>query len=221
MSLEERDEVPPAKSPRSTSATLSPRIAASRAIATPLIPPPITATSNSSLRKRARLRSRSNGCSAFKGPLRREGLFVRLFLEGVAFLAPGIRVIVVAAHFPEPAAIPIAELDRAHPFGALPGIELRHDEPQRPAMIGFQVAAVVAMRQHHVVVQKFFNRQVGGVSAIAMDDDIASLRQRRGHLCKVGDFDAFPQVVESLPGCYAVKIGNLARLGHPAELLIL
>lgn len=46
MSRELRLEVPLAKSSRSTSAVRSPRIAASRAVPQPVIPPPITSRSS-------------------------------------------------------------------------------------------------------------------------------------------------------------------------------
>src|SRR5688572_6185788 len=45
MSFEERLEVPPARSPFSTSRTERPRPAASRAVAAPWMPPPTTTTS--------------------------------------------------------------------------------------------------------------------------------------------------------------------------------
>src|SRR3970040_1081238 len=52
MRRDERLLVPEAKSPFSTSATVSPRIAASRAIEAPVMPPPMTARSNVSLCRR-------------------------------------------------------------------------------------------------------------------------------------------------------------------------
>src|SRR5262245_32378109 len=58
MSFELRDDVPYAKSLRSMSATLSPRLAASRATAAPVIPPPITSRSNCSFLKRTSACSR-------------------------------------------------------------------------------------------------------------------------------------------------------------------
>src|SRR6266545_581483 len=48
MSREDSDDVPPPKSPLSTSAVRKPRSAASRAIAAPVMPPPITSTSTGS-----------------------------------------------------------------------------------------------------------------------------------------------------------------------------
>ncbi len=54
-SREERPEVPAAKSSFSASATESPRAAASSAMPAPVIPPPITSTSNRSSAIRVRL----------------------------------------------------------------------------------------------------------------------------------------------------------------------
>jgi len=48
MSREETDDVPPPKSPLSTTAVRKPRSAASRAIPAPVIPPPMTRTSTGS-----------------------------------------------------------------------------------------------------------------------------------------------------------------------------
>ena len=61
-----RLEVPEAKSRASTSATFSPRVAASRAAPAPTTPPPMTTTSNCSLP------SRSQACARCSGP--EEGL---------------------------------------------------------------------------------------------------------------------------------------------------
>src|SRR5215212_3954543 len=62
MSLLERLDVPEAKSRASTSATLNPRVAASRAAPAPTTPPPTTTTSNCSLP------SRFQACSRCLGP---------------------------------------------------------------------------------------------------------------------------------------------------------
>jgi hypothetical protein len=57
-SFEERLLVPDAKSAFSTSATLNPRVAASSATPAPVIPPPITTTSNRSAASDSIARSR-------------------------------------------------------------------------------------------------------------------------------------------------------------------
>ena len=60
-SFDERDDVPMAKSPRSTRAVRRPRLAASSAQPAPVIPPPTTTTSNSSAPRRSSAAARSNG----------------------------------------------------------------------------------------------------------------------------------------------------------------
>src|SRR5687767_15836737 len=59
MSLDERLDVPPAKSPRSTSAVFRPRDTASRAMPAPVMPPPMTRTSKRSRLSRSRFAARS------------------------------------------------------------------------------------------------------------------------------------------------------------------
>src|SRR4051812_45815072 len=58
MSFDERELVPLAKSRCSTSATVRPRVTASSATPAPVAPPPITTTSNRSLRIRSRFAAR-------------------------------------------------------------------------------------------------------------------------------------------------------------------
>ena len=61
MSFELFDEVPEAKSWRSTRAVRRPRLAASRATPTPVIPPPTTSTSKVSSARRRSMAPRSKG----------------------------------------------------------------------------------------------------------------------------------------------------------------
>src|SRR4029077_7209272 len=138
--FDDRDEVAPAKSPRSINASFKPRIDASRATAAPLIPAPITARSNSSSRNRARLLSRLRVAANES-----DRSVFRIFLERVALLGPGVGVIVIAANFPESAPVDIREFDRAHPFCPLPSVKLRHDQPQRKSVVRLEVAPVMPM----------------------------------------------------------------------------
>src|ERR1700722_18601541 len=63
MSLEDRLEVPDAKSRASTRPTDSPRVAASSAAPVPVEPPPTTSTSNVWVRRRCTARARCAGLS--------------------------------------------------------------------------------------------------------------------------------------------------------------
>lgn len=62
MSFVERDDVPDAKSSRSTSATLRPRVEASIATPVPVAPPPMTSTSNSCPFIASFISARVGGC---------------------------------------------------------------------------------------------------------------------------------------------------------------
>src|ERR1700722_3280024 len=61
--FEDFEDVPDAKSPFSTRAVRRPRLAASRATPAPVIPPPMTRTSNSSSARRRNASARRKGCT--------------------------------------------------------------------------------------------------------------------------------------------------------------
>ena len=67
----------------------------------------------------------------------------RLLLVGVALLPPGVAEVVVAALLPEAAAVGGHVLDAADPLGPLPGVQMRHDQPQREAVLGGEQLAVL------------------------------------------------------------------------------
>src|SRR6516162_4608274 len=134
-------------------------MAASRAIAAPVIPPPMMATSKDSVFNRSRLLSRevqsavghcgpANACTGFS---RVRISFAGIFLERIALLAPGIAVIVVAPHLPEAAAFLRAQFDSADPFCALPTVELGHYQSQRPPVVRLKILATVTIREHHAI----------------------------------------------------------------------
>src|SRR5712692_7122555 len=66
-------------------------------------------------------------------------------LPPVSFLGPRIAAHVVAVLLPEARAIAVHELQAADPLGALPEVQVRHEQTQRPAVLGrdrFAVAGV-------------------------------------------------------------------------------
>src|SRR5262245_53054812 len=65
----------------------------------------------------------------------------------VAFLAPGIASHVVTVLLPEAGIVLLQQLEPAHPLGALPEVEVRHQKADRPAVLRGQWLAVVAQRQ--------------------------------------------------------------------------
>ena len=57
-------------------------------------------------------------------------------ITGEALFAPGIAVDMVATQFPEAGLVALGELQRIHPLGRFPEIEMRHQKSGRPAMGG-------------------------------------------------------------------------------------
>src|SRR5260370_898510 len=138
MSFEDRDEVAPANSPLSIKATRSPRIAASRATAAPLIPPPITAMSKVSLLSRAICSSRTSSWFACGGitPGRMRGHIAGLSAHAGSSPSHGVSI---PTRF-RPPGLPgphqVADLDTLPPV-----VEPR---PRRDAM---EVGGLVRFRQ--------------------------------------------------------------------------
>src|SRR5207249_648014 len=69
-------------------------------------------------------------------------------LIGVALVLPGVGVHVVAVDLPEAGRVDVEELEAAQPLGALPEVELGHDQAKGPAVIGREVLTVVLEGQH-------------------------------------------------------------------------
>src|SRR6266851_10253685 len=84
-------------------------------------------------------------------------------------------------------------------------------------MVRFEVFAIMAIRQHDVLVQEFVNLQVGRVTAIAMDENVACLRLERHQLHQLADLNPLPTVVVARPGGDAMEIRRLARRRQLAQ----
>src|ERR1700712_1247115 len=61
----------------------------------------------------------------------------------VPLFGPGIAAIVVAVAFPEALLVVIHQGDLGNPLGALPEVQVRHDHPDRPAVLPGQRLALV------------------------------------------------------------------------------
>src|SRR6185295_6196404 len=55
---------------------------------------------------------------------------------GKALFLPRIRLVVIAAHFPESGPVLFVKFDSGQPFRALPRIAFGHDQPHRSAVLG-------------------------------------------------------------------------------------
>src|SRR5829696_3743377 len=63
----------------------------------------------------------------------------------VALLAPGVAVVVVAQGLPEARDVVGGELQPPYPFGALPEVEVWHEQPRRSSVLGLQGLPVVCV----------------------------------------------------------------------------
>ena len=58
----------------------------------------------------------------------------------IALLLPGVAVVVVAVALPEAGLVVVVEPMPAHPLGALPEVQVRDEQPRRPAVLAARAA---------------------------------------------------------------------------------
>src|SRR5215471_16612127 len=86
-------------------------------------------------------------------------------------------------------------------------------------MVRLKVLAIMAIRQHHVLVQEFVDLQVGRVTAITMHENVTRLRLKRRQLHEIADLNPFPTVVIARPRGDAMKIRGLTVYWQLAEFV--
>src|SRR5262245_9120087 len=84
----------------------------------------------------------------------------------VPLFGPGIAPHVVAVLLPEAGVVLLQQLEPAHPLGALPEVEVWHQEADRTAVLRSQGLAVVAERQEILGTVEVLKRQVGGEAVL-------------------------------------------------------
>src|SRR5690242_14017809 len=128
-------------------------------------------------------------------------------------------MIMITPHFPKTPAFLRAEFNGANPFRTLPAVEFRHHQSQRPTMVRFEVLAVMAVGQDHIVVQKFADLQVGRVTTVTTHENITRLGFEFRQLHQLADLNSFPAVVVARPGGDAMKIRSLPMHWQLAEFV--
>src|SRR5215471_18728358 len=94
----------------------------------------------------------------------------------VPLLAPWVPVIVIAEALPEAWLVLQPEGDAADPLGALPQVQVRHEQPGRPAVLRRELLAVVAEGDPRLPVHQIFERQVGRIAAIGVHERVVGGR---------------------------------------------
>src|SRR6266545_840940 len=141
-------------------------------------------------------------------------------LPAVALFLPRIAAHVVAVLLPE--AWPVAghELQAADPLGALPEVEVRHEQPQRPAVLGRDGLAVPRVHQHVLGPHEVLEAEVGGEAVLGFDHYVRGRRLQRNQLHDLRDRDAFPGAIEQRPAGHAVHVLLHRLAGQLLELLV-
>src|SRR6266542_1064959 len=86
----------------------------------------------------------------------------------VPLFAPWVTVVVVAEALPEARLVAVEQPDPADPLGALPEVQVRHQQPRRPAVLGLQVLAAEAEGDPRLAVEQVLEGKVGGVAAVGL-----------------------------------------------------
>src|SRR3954471_583316 len=81
-----------------------------------------------------------------------------------ALLAERIAIHVVSVALPESWDVVVEELKPADPLHRLPRIKMRHDQPQRVAMVGAERLTIMVRGQQHVIAVEVGQRHVRGES---------------------------------------------------------
>src|SRR4029079_3925088 len=74
-------------------------------------------------------------------------------VAAVTLLTPGIAVIVVAQRLPEAGLVSGQQAEATHPLGALPEIQVRHDQARRSTVCRLQRLAVVGVGHEGLAVE--------------------------------------------------------------------
>ena len=88
-------------------------------------------------------------------------------VTAVALLAPWVAQTVVSVRLPEPETVIFGEDQLAHPLGALPELEMRHERPRGTAVRSGQRLVVVGVRDPWFPAREVGEWEVGVLAADA------------------------------------------------------
>src|SRR3954452_22298650 len=91
----------------------------------------------------------------------------------IALFKPGVSAIVVAERLPEARFVLVGERQPAHPFRALPEIQVRDEQAGGAAVLGRQRFAVVAVDDPGAPARHVLEREVRRVAAVAERGHVA------------------------------------------------
>src|SRR5215212_5215304 len=161
-------------------------------------------------RKRLLVRGVS-GRVSMTSPMRqtsfRRGIRVSaMLIPPVALFAPGVAVVMVTQGLPEAGFVFGDQPQSSHPLGALPEVEVRHEQAGRTAVLGFERLAAVGVSDPGLTACDLIQRQVRGVATVAESDDV--LGGGLDLFKKCVHRDAFPTGTQLRPLGDTVDVGG-------------
>src|SRR5262245_26411483 len=137
----------------------------------------------------------------------------------ISLLSPRVAVIVIAQRLPEAALVLFHEAQASHPLGALPKIEMRHEQPGRTAMRRQNRQALISGRDHAFTANEIRDGKVRCVTSVTMSYDVGFgwLRETRCFQ-QIVECHALPCRIELRPLCDAVNVSLSRCLRKSLEL---
>lgn len=131
-----------------------------------------------------------------------------------SLLCPRVSPVVVAALLPESRPINGRQFHTLDPLRTLPGIQSRHYQAHRSAVVGVDRLSVVGIREQRIFSQKVRQREIsrpflvvcGRQCKSRLGFDPRQLEHRAGR-------DSLPQVAQPRPPGDAMKVGKHLRPG--------
>src|SRR5262245_6825010 len=93
----------------------------------------------------------------------------------VALFSPWVPIHVIAVGLPETRLIRITQAEAAPPLGALPEVQVRHQQPRGAAVLGLKWPAVIAECHPRLAAGDVLEWQVRGVAAVTERHDVRGI----------------------------------------------
>src|SRR6202165_4701180 len=142
--------------------------------------------------------------------------FVGISVAPVTLLAPRVAPNVISVRLPEAWLLLVLERYAAHPLGALPEIEVRHEQPHRPAVLWMKWLPVELVHDPRLVPGQVIERAVGRVPAVG--ENGGEVGSGFDPFEQLVDRDTGPRCLELRPFGYAVNVLGHGLAGQRAKL---
>jgi len=138
---------------------------------------------------------------------------------GKPVLPPGIGCVTVAADFPETRLIFGNEFNCANKLGSFPCIKFRDNHARGAAVIARNRFAIELRGHEHIVIDRVFDSDIGGIAIVASKENVAHFRFRFHNFRQREKGDTAPVAIEFAPGGDAMEIGDVLELRESIEFL--